>query len=218
MPEINKIEFLIEFKQRDKFSNQAWEARGLNPSSTEISSNLSKLFDRISEALITVIQQNGSQKKLKNILTAELSSINKRDFDTEEKEFICDLFYELAQIAGVDLSDSVSRWLYGTTLSTFLKIQGALNSRKRLETISQQCANCGILLETFIIERQEGIPDNSWSIVRCKKCNDYSLISVGPNVKEYHFGNYDFIERLPKENYSKEQAEIRLQQVRHFRK
>jgi hypothetical protein len=55
-------------------------------------------------------------------------------------------------------------------------------------------------------------------IVQCKGCKDYSIVSVGPNVKETRFGNYDLVEQLPKAEFNEEQAEIRLEQIRHFRK
>ena len=217
-PEQIKIQSLANFQLRDTFSNEAWEARGLHPSVSEISAKLKLIFDNIAIALMRAIEQNASQKELKVILKAQLSSVNKSEFDTEEKEFICDLFYELATILDVDISDQIERWLYGSTVSTFLKLQRLLTSKRPVETRRQPCSGCGIMLETMIMQKEEGIPDYSWIIVRCKRCNGYSSISIGPNVKAYHFGNYAFVEQLSKEEYSKEQVEIRLEQIRHFRK
>lgn len=215
--EQNRIDQLTAFRQRDKFSNQAWNQRGLNPSAWEVSSKLTEIFNKCADALIDAVRKNSTDKQLKSILKSHLANFSKRDYDTEEREFVCDLFYELAQIVEINFADNVNRWLYGSTMSALLKIQATFNPRKVLDTIEQTCPTCGGAINTFIMQREEGIPDYSWNIVQCKSCKDFSLVTYGPNVKEAKFGNYDLVEQLPKEQFSKEQAEIRLEQVRHFR-
>lgn len=216
--EQDKIDQLTAFKHRDKFSEQAWNKRGLNPSSNELSSKLTQLFNSCADALIDSIKIKASEKQLKRALKTQLSNFNKRDYDTAEKEFICDLFYELAQILNVDFADNLSSWLYGSTITTMLKIQAALNPQKVLDTIKLTCPICGTSLDTFIMRKEKGIPDFSWNIVQCNTCKDYSLVSYGPNVKEIRHNNYSIVEQLPKEEFTKDQAEIRLEQIRHFRK
>ena len=124
----------------------------------------------------------------------------------------------MSRIVDIDLSDSLNRWLYGSVMSRLLKLKAALYPEKIIETRTQLCENCGASLDTFIIRKEDGIPDLSWNIVRCKNCRHYSIVSVGPNVKEMRFGDYELIEQLPKEDFTREQAEIRLEQIRHFRK
>lgn len=216
--EQNRIDQLTAFRQRDKFSDDAWNKRGLNPSAWKVSSKLTELFNQCADALIDAVGKNASDKQLKTILKSHLSNFSKREYDTEEKEFVCDLFYELAQIIEINFADNLNRWLYGSTMSALLKIQATFNPRKVLDTIEQACPTCGGAINTFIMRREEGVPDYSWNIVQCKNCKEYSLVSYGPNVKEAKFGNYDLIEQLPKEEFTKEEAEIRLEQVRHFRK
>ena len=135
--EQNKVDLLTAFKLRDKFSDQAWNNRGLNPSSSEISSNLTRLFNLSADELIEAVQNNASEKQLKSLLKYQLSKFNKLDYDTEEKEFICDLFFELAKIVNIDFKDNLSSWLYGSALTTLIKIRAALNPRKIIETIYQ---------------------------------------------------------------------------------
>jgi hypothetical protein len=216
--EQDKIDQLIAFRKRNKFSDQAWNERGLNPSSTELSFKLTQLFEKCADALIEAVQSKKTDKQLKTILKAQLYHFNKKDYDTEEKEFVCDLFYELAKILNVDFADNISRWLYGSALTALLKIQATLNPKKVLATIHQTCPTCGEALDTYIMRKQDGIPDFSWMIIQCKTCKDYSIVSIGPNVKETRFGNYVLVEQLPKTEFTKEQAEIRLEQIRHFRK
>lgn len=214
----NEIDQLVAFRHRDKFSDQAWNKRGLNPSGSELSLKLAELFNHCADALIQALQNNASKKQLKGTLKSHLSQFSRRDYDTEEKELICDLFYELAKIINIDFADNLSRWLYGATLNSLLKIQAVLNPKKVLDTIKQTCPTCGGALDTFIMRKENGIPDYSWMIIQCKSCKDYSITSFGPNVKETRFGNYDLVEQLPKEQFTKEQAEMRLEQIRYFRK
>jgi hypothetical protein len=216
--EQDKIDQLAAFIHRDKFSDKVWNDRGLNPSAPEISSKLAELFNKCADALVDAVRKNATDKQLKSILKSHLANFTKWDYDTEEREFICDLFFELAQIVEVDLADNVNRWLYGWTMNALFKFQTAFNPRKVLDTIKQNCLTCGGAIDTFIMQRVEGIPDYSWNIVQCKSCKDFSLVTYGPNVKEVKFGNYDLVEQLPKDHFTKEQAEIRLEQVRHFRK
>jgi len=214
----NKIEQLTAFKQREKFSYQAWNDRGLNPSSTEISSRLTQLFNVCADALIEAVHSNKSDKQLKSVLKSQLYKFDKTAYDTEEKDFICELFYELTQILSIDFADNLNKWLYGSTLNALMKIQAALNPKKVLATIQQICPTCGGQLDTFIMRKEDGIPDYSWMIVQCKSCKDFSIVSVGPNVKETRFGNYQLVEQLPKSEFTREEAEIRLEQIRLFRK
>lgn len=168
--------------------------------------------------MIDAVGTSASDRQLKAILKSHLSNFSKRDYDTEEKEFVCDLFCELAQIIEIDFAGNLNRWLYGSTMSALLKIVAFFNPEKVLDTIKQTCPTCGGALDTFITRKEEGIPDYNWNIVQCKNCKDYSLVSCGPNVKEARFGNYEVIEQLSKQEFSKEQAQMRLEQIRHFRK
>ena len=214
----SKIDQLLAFRNRDKFSDRAWNDRGLNPSSMEVSATLNQLFNNTSEELINAINDHASENDLKAILKERLNKISKNQYDTEEREFIADYFSELSKIININFTDNLTRWLYGTTLYALLKIKAVLYPEKIIETQTQPCNKCGASLDTFIIRKEEGIPDFSWKIVRCKSCMEYSIIDIGPNIKEVRFGNYELIEQLPKEDFTREQAEIRLEQIRHFRK
>ena len=170
------------------------------------------------EALNVAIQTNVSNKQLVAILKSHLYAFHKRDYDTEEKEFIGDLFHELASIVNIDFSNHLDRWLYGSVSHTFFKLGAALSRKKETETISEPCSGCGVQLETLIISKQRDIPDFSWNIVKCKACGAYSIVSYGPQVKEIRYTSYELIEQLPKDQFSRQEAEIRLEQLRHFRK
>src|SRR5688572_10153718 len=109
--EQTQIDRLIDFKQRDKFSPTAWNDRGLNPSSSELCQQLKTLFNSCADNLIEAINRKYSNRELTSVLKNELFNVNKLEYDTEEKEFIVDLFYELSIIMGVDFKDNLNNWL-----------------------------------------------------------------------------------------------------------
>jgi hypothetical protein len=213
------INRLKDFRQKHKFVDSEWEKRGLNPSDSDLCLKMETLFNDCIDSLIDLVNRNQSVKLFKKELKTGLDRFNKMDYDTEEKEFICDNFYELSQILNVDFKDNLNNWLYGLGLNTFMKVLSALKRpEKVIETLSQECSKCNAKLETFIFERQADIPDISYDIVKCKTCGEYNMIDKGPGIKKLKFGNYDWIEQLSKKEYTYEQAITRLEQIKFFRK
>lgn len=212
------LDRLITFKKRDKFSISAWEERGLNPSDSAICNRLQSLFNDCADNLIAAINSDLKPIALKRILKKWLHSVNRSDYDTEEREFICDCFEQLSKIVLVDFKDSLNNWLYGMVLNTLFKVVSLFRRQETvLETLSQDCTKCSSKLETFIMGKENGIPDHYWTIIQCNNCNEYNLLSMGPNVKAARSGNYKLIEQLSKTEYTEDQANERLEQIKFFR-
>lgn len=212
------LDQLTQFQQRDLFARSVWESRGLNPSSDNLSRELTTFFHACARQLEEIQTTGYTPKKARQILTSALSQLNSFDFDREEKEFIVDIFHELATIVGVDINSRLNRWLYGAFLATFISIMLFLRPERIVETLRQPCTQCSTPLETHILRKQSGIPDHQWMVVRCSQCNELNLLSTGPNIKEYRYGNYQPVDSLSKEEYTYEQAMTRLQQIKYFRK
>lgn len=213
------LDKLNAFRKLDKFSRSAWEQRGLNPSDNEMCNRLQNLFNDCADNLIEATNSDFKPRQLKSILKSWLDSVNSSDYDTEEREFICDYFDQLSKIVSVDFKDNLNSWLYGKVFNTLFKMTSFFKGQDKIvETLSQDCTQCGSKLETFITRKEEGIPDYSWKIIQCNYCNEFNLLSTGPNIKEYRFGNYKSIEQLPKTEYTEEQANTRLEQIKYFRK
>ncbi len=213
------LDKLTAFRKQDKFSTSEWEERGLNPSDSEMCNSLQNLFNECADNLIEAINSQFKPRELKSILKNWLYSVNSSDYDTEEREFICDYFDQLSKIVSVDFKNNLNSWLYGKTLSTLFKLTSFFKGQDKIvETLTQDCTKCSSKLETFITKKEQGIPDYSWTIIQCNNCNEYNLLSTGPNIKEYRFGNYKSIEQLPKTEYTKEQAHARLEQIKIFKK
>jgi hypothetical protein len=213
------LDKLNTFRKRDKFSTYAWEERGLNPSDSEMCNRLQKLFNDCADNLIEAINADFKPRQLKSILKNSLDSVNSSDYDTEEREFICDYYYQLSKIVSVDFKDNLNNWLYGKVLNTLFKVTSFFKGQDKIvETLSQDCTQCGSKLETFITRKEKGIPDNNWTIIQCNNCNEFNLLSTGPNIKELRFGNYKSIEQLLRTEYTEKQAIARLEQIKFFRK
>ncbi|MBS2101157.1 DUF4844 domain-containing protein [Carboxylicivirga linearis] len=213
------IDKLNRFREKEKFADSEWDKRGLNPSDSDLCLKMETLLNNCTDSLIASVQQNKNGRISKRILKNGLQKFNKLDYDTEEKEFICDYFFELSQILNIDIKNDLNNWLYGFGLSSMIKVMSALKkSDKIIETLSQNCTKCDSKLETFIMERQSDIPDLAYDIVKCKTCGEYNMIDKGPGIKRLKFGNYDWVEQLLKEEYDSEQAKTRLEQIKFFRK
>ena len=214
--QLSKIEQLEIFKRRDKFSNEAWDERGLNSSSTEICENLALLFDQTSDELSLALQQGYEGRRLKKVLVGCLKMFKAADYDTEEREFICDLFFELSVIVGVDISKEVMNWLYGKVFATLMRL--IPSRRVTWVRFSQDCSKCGVLLETKVEKSKQPISNSYWFIIQCNSCKSFELLTdIGENNRQIQFGNYKAIENYDKAEYSSEQISIRLEQLPVFR-
>jgi len=212
------LDRLNAFKEQDKFLTSVWEERGLNASDSEMCNRLQNLLNECADNLIEAITSDFKPRQLKSILKNALDNINNLDYDTEEREFICDYFDQLSKIVSVDFKSNLNKWLYGKGFSALLKLTSFLKGQEKIiETLSQNCTKCNSKLETFIMRKEEGIPDYSWKIIQCNDCNEYNLLSTGPNIKECRFGNYKSIEQLAKAEFTEEEANTRLRQIKFFR-
>lgn len=213
------IHKLSALKDKDTFSDKEWQNRGLNPSSSAISSLLNSVFTNMLDQLINALHNGKSKRSLRAILSNTLSTFNTRHYDTEEKEFIGGTFITISKILDINFSNNLNRWMYGPVLGTLINLSGALRGAgKIVETLSQECVKCKCVLETYITAKEKGIPDHSFQVIRCNECKEYNLLDKGPDIKGVRFGNYTPVEQLLKEEYTKEQAEIRVEQIRIFRK
>jgi hypothetical protein len=212
------IDSLTAFIKRDKFSTDEWDERGLNQSDNKMCEYLQATFNDIAEELKSAIIADKKSPSLKSILKNGLKRFSKNHYDTEEREFISDTFNMLSKIVDVDLASTLNKWVYGFLLSSLFKMGQILNNEKIIYTLQQPCVKCETELETQIKKVQEGIPDTNWFIVKCNKCGELNLLTLEPNIKELKFGNYELVENLFKEDYTYDQAQTRLDQIKLYRK
>jgi hypothetical protein len=208
--EVEKFHKLSKFKKRNKFSTNAWKGRGLIPSNDQLCKFLTNFFNSCADKLVEGLNNKLSEDEIKYILEKELASLRKLDFDTEEKEFICDLFQELASFVKIEFNEVLEIWLYGYALK--------IPQKEIVEILKQPCTNCGIELETYINEKQEGIPAYGWGLAKCNNCDGLNLLNPRPNVKQASFGNYQWFGTLYKDKYNSEQALAKLEKIKLLKK
>jgi hypothetical protein len=184
-----------------------------------LSQQLNALFNDALDALIKAVGNDATDRQLKSVVLLHLSAFHKSDYDTEEKALIVEFFAQLAKIVNLDCKHQLNTWLYGMIPAALIKLSAVFKKAQTVvETLSQECNNCKTKLETFIIERGEDIPDLCWDIIQCDSCNEYNLLNKGPHIRQLKFGNYRWIEQLSKDEFNEEQALVRLEQIRYFRK
>lgn len=198
-------EKLHKFISLDKFSDDVWESRGLNSSGIEISTRLNDFFNQCANRLLT-----SNKEDYKKCLHHHQKKINSVDYDTEEREYIVHYFFILSEICSIDFKEALVTWMYGEGVFDQAKPQ----KRLLVEIIANSCTNCDGALDTEIVERQKGIPDFAYTIVKCKDCEELNMIDLGPEIKQYSFGNYTVEAQLPKTEYSWEQALEELNQMK----
>src|SRR6187402_2030082 len=143
MEKLHIINKLTTLRQKDKFSDGEWEKRGLESSESEVCDELNTLFNNTLDELIKAVETDAPGGKLKNVLSQHLSEFHKSAYDTEEREFIADLFYQLAKIVNVDFKHQLNNWIYGVILGAMIRLGSIFKKAQTVvETLSQECSSC----------------------------------------------------------------------------
>ncbi|MBS1663741.1 MAG: DUF4844 domain-containing protein [Bacteroidetes bacterium] len=209
---------LVKFQERNLFSVDAWHARGVNPSADNVSQELTTFFHDCAGALAEEVTAGKPPRQLKKVLTDALDQLDKFRYDTEEREFIADLFKELGDIVGVDIRNAITGWMYGPLLVILQVILRFLRPERVVAVLHQTCTQCHSSLDLKIMRKKPGIPDAQWLVVRCKHCQELNLLSPGPEAAEMRFGQFEWVDTLSKDDYTYEQALVRMEQIKYFRK
>lgn len=215
-----RVEELKYLLQKRKFADSEWLKRGLNPSSQDLCEILESNFDNCLISLIDLIEKSTSKDKLKKQLQISLKSFNKFDFDTEEREFICDYFFEISNYIDVDFRYELNKWLYGYLIALFVKGSQIFKKGKENKLdkkILSSCTSCSSKLIINVIQEEENIDLINYLIVKCKNCNEYNLLNVAGVLNKVEFEGFELIEELSGVDYSLDEAKTRLKQIKFFR-
>jgi hypothetical protein len=198
----NALKLAKAFRQKKHFSNEAWLNRGLNPSPSDVCSRLTLLLIRSTDQFIAAIEAQASPDELRAVLKKGLDSFSESYFDTEEKEYICELIYELGQMVDLNISYEANSFLYGPELATMLMKQ---NDRKAVEILEFTCTKCATPLRIHIMQKAAGIPAG-WVIASCNTCQELNLLDFKEGVKEMKFENYESKKTLSVDDLSKKEV------------
>ncbi len=110
---IAKISLLSELKTKNKFTAEAWEERGLNPSGPEIINAMNQVVDKLIEKIIIGLKADYDEQALKQIIKQVLVKVDEFRFDTEELELLCDWIEALACLVNININKELNKCLYG---------------------------------------------------------------------------------------------------------
>ena len=80
-----------ELVEKDKFSTEEWNKRGLNPSDENVIAYMNSRLEIVMAELILAVDKNSSKRTLKKILKKGLARYRRIDLDTEEAQFPSDI-------------------------------------------------------------------------------------------------------------------------------
>jgi len=113
---------LQRFIETQKFSADAWKRRMLNPSDTAMCQRMEALLNDMARKVLALVQADAKPSMVASAIASALRSTSTMEFDTEEREFICDEISRMAKIANVKVGNTLNRWLYGAFLGTLINL------------------------------------------------------------------------------------------------
>ena len=193
-------EKLNSFISKDKFSDEIWEERGLIPSDHSTIKQMSDVIDSLAKRVKNAYQTGKTKESIKKILEKEIKNvIGSLMFDTEEREFLGDLIYDLAGILEIELDDDS---------------EDRIAIDENLENQKQKCDYCSVYLSTLIMAKTKEVNYSAWDIVKCDNCAGLNLLSLDPYIERCIGQGYEFVKQLDKEKYDEEAALKVLEKMR----
>ncbi len=207
------LKAIQSFKPRKKFAASAWKKRGLLPSSAEVCEQLETFFNELAVDLSIVLKADASKSDLQQALVSKLQSLSSFDYDTEEREFICDEFALLGKAIGLGSPTELDDWLYRSDLAQGFEPDVGGEQEPVVATHSQQCTGCAAPLESRVSEFRADNLLGSRYIAKCLACGEYNLLTIPPRTSKFRAVGYEAVEQLWNHLYTEEAAKLRFQKV-----
>jgi Domain of unknown function (DUF4844) len=218
MSEKEKIlEELLKLVNKNKFGDEEWAKRGLNPSDESVIKYMNDRLDIIIAELTLAVTNDATKSQLKGVLKKGLARYKRIDLDTEEAEFIVDYLDLLAHIVNIKFGNNLMRWLYGNFLFVLLKVGRIIRPERVIAIKRQPCTKCRAEIRIELKRKGSG-RKSDWILGKCMTCQEYNMMESFADAKITGYHNFFPEEHLGKDEYSEEQANIRLEQVKYFRK
>ena len=113
---------LHRFIETPKFSADGWKRRLVNPSDARMCQRMESVLNDMAKGVLALVQSSAAPSAIRGAIASSLRRTSTLEFDTEEREFICDEVERLARIAGVKVGNVLNRWLYGPFLGTLINL------------------------------------------------------------------------------------------------
>jgi len=102
-------EQLLTFKNKDKFSKQSWDQRGLMPSPPNVIFQMNNSIHNTVDQILSS-KQTLTENNIKKIIRLEMEKV--KMLDTEEREFMGDVFFELSTILNINCQEEINDFMY----------------------------------------------------------------------------------------------------------
>ncbi len=195
----SSIDILNKFLERDNFGPHEWKARGLVPSSPEITKELNLLLVELVKNLID--RHNKGPLNYNSVLEI-LNKLTLEKFDTEERElFIDKLVLILSQI---NFEKTIEEWL-GIDSSRLI------GSDKPTVITKQKCQRCKTNLITWILKTDD-LEYPFWEIGECNECGKLQLIKID-KATSFQPKSFEIVKSLRKTAYTEKAALNEIERI-----
>ena len=121
MKNTDLISELLDFKNKEKFSDAEWEERGLNPSSDSVIQDMKTSVNVFIDELIEKLQDKSENPDLEDTFIQSLNQFDLENYDTEEREFIIDNLHQVSNICNLKVPNELNKLLYGEIIADLIK-------------------------------------------------------------------------------------------------
>jgi len=126
------------FIETPKFSPEAWKRRMVNPSDARMCQRMEAVLNDMARKVLPLVQVSAAPSMIKSVIASSLRSTSTLEFDTEEREFICDEIERLARMANVKVGNVLNRGFTASS-SGHSSICFAAHQRPELKCRAMQC-------------------------------------------------------------------------------
>lgn len=215
-PVLDQLEIFLTKRKFTEFDFIRFE---ITPYQPEKASYMESCVNQCVQQLIEDVKNNRSARQVRKTIIMGFLQFNRKDYNEEERKLIAFYLDDLSSFFGADI-DFI---YYYFTLNLFNAIWLSIVSRfvaapkPIMDRFIHTCTKCGSKLGTFTFQKVPEDSEKLYSIVKCKICGEYNLIEVVTGLKEIRHINYDIEEQYSKQDFTLEQANIRLEQIKNFR-
>lgn len=177
------------------------------------------------DELIEGVNNDCSNRELKRIMKPYIAYLrNLHIGETEEREYIAEVYYDISLIISVDIAFSLNRVIYGWTLTAlttnpFEKKKKWIDIVNITKKIVNPCKKCNYKMTTNIIDYPKMEGDNEQrvvdmhAIINCKVCGQMDLVFITEDGDLAQSFDYYIREELPEE-WTVERATQRMEQLK----
>ena len=215
-PVLNKLEIFLTKRKFTEFDFIKFEIIPYQPKKASFMENC---LNHCAQWLIDDVKNNRSAPHIKSTIIRGFGQFNRKDFTVEERRLIGFYLDELSSFFNADIDFIYFYFTLDLFNAIWLSIVSIFVAPRKpiIDRFINICTKCDSKLGTFTFQKVPSDSEKLYSIVKCKICGEYNLLEIITGLKEIRHINYDIVEQYSKQEFTLEQANIRLEQIKNFR-